>query len=200
MTIGSELDAALAGLQAPPSPPVDLTPFQAEIDALRASVALLQAAPPVDLAPIDAQIADLMTRMLAAETALAAPLPVPGIADFLSLISQLTADVKTLDPTTLATLIANVQALMLALQPPIVTPAPDDPPVWKAVPTVTFSQGIPGSFPLKNFVSDPNGDPLTIDTTTLPAGCTFDGANINYDGVGLVSKAAVTATADDGRP
>ena len=78
-------------------------------------------------------------------------------------------------------------------------------PVWVNIPTVAFTQGVASSFSLASFVSDANGDALTItmNAVTLPAGVTFDaaGKRLVYNGIGAVaSVGGVRMTANDGRP
>lgn len=78
-------------------------------------------------------------------------------------------------------------------------------PVWVNIPTVAFTQGVASSFSLASFVSDANGDALTItmNAVTLPAGVTFDaaGQRLVYNGTGAVaSVGGVRMTANDGRP
>jgi len=86
-------------------------------------------------------------------------------------------------------------------------PATNLPPVWQTVPSVTFTQGVASSVSIAGYVSDPNGDPLTIalqpNDPALPAGVTYDaiGKRFVYDGVGAVgSTSGHILTADDGRP
>lgn len=88
---------------------------------------------------------------------------------------------------------------------PAPAPGANVAPVWAAVPTVTFTQGVASSFPLASFVSDPNGDALTLSMNAigLPAGVTFDAANkrLVYNGIGgAATVGGVQMTADDGRP
>lgn len=78
-------------------------------------------------------------------------------------------------------------------------------PVWSSVPTVSFTQGVASTFSVAAFVSDPNGDALTLtrNAVALPVGVTFDAANKRfvYDGIGaLGSTNNVVLTADDGKP
>jgi hypothetical protein len=85
------------------------------------------------------------------------------------------------------------------------TPAVNLPPVWQTVPTITFTQGIRSTFSISGFVSDPNGDPLTItkNSAALPPGVTYDSANKQfvYDGVGTAaSTSGHVLTASDGKP
>lgn len=84
-------------------------------------------------------------------------------------------------------------------------PATNVAPVWVTIPTVQFTRGVASSFSLASFVSDANGDALTItmNAVTLPAGVTFDaaGKRLVYDGNGaLASIGGVRMTANDGRP
>jgi hypothetical protein len=79
-------------------------------------------------------------------------------------------------------------------------------PVWQGVPTITFTQGIASSISVAAYVSDPNGDALTINMTSagpLPAGVTYDAGSKSfvYDGAGAVSiTSGNVLTADDGKP
>jgi len=77
-------------------------------------------------------------------------------------------------------------------------------PVWQTVPTMTFTQGIASNISIAGYVSDPDGDALTISVNgLLPAGVTFDAANKRfvYDGVGAIGNTSgIVLTADDGRP
>jgi hypothetical protein len=73
------------------------------------------------------------------------------------------------------------------------------------MPTVQFTQGVASTFSVASFVSDPNGDALTLtrNAVALPVGVTFDAANKRfvYDGIGaLGSTNNVVLTADDGKP
>jgi len=84
--------------------------------------------------------------------------------------------------------------------PPVVNQAP----IWQTVPTIMFTQGVQGNISIASFVSDLNGDILTIAMTagTLPSGVTFDAANKRfvYDGVGAVaSSSGIVLTANDGK-
>src|SRR4029077_9035752 len=88
---------------------------------------------------------------------------------------------------------------------PTPTPGVNVAPVWTTVPTVGFTQGVASSFSLASFVSDPNGDALTLsmNAVTLPAGGTFDaaGKRLVYNGIGnAASVNGAQLTADDGRP
>lgn len=74
------------------------------------------------------------------------------------------------------------------------TPAPSAPtqttqnsgPVWQTSPTIEFVEGVPAVVSVRDFVRDPDSDPLVI---TLQAGALIPGltwnpnnATINYDG------------------
>jgi hypothetical protein len=72
------------------------------------------------------------------------------------------------------------------------------------VATIQFTQGVASSVSIAAYVSDPNGDALTItkNAVALPAGVTFDaaGKRFVYDGVGaLGSTSGHVLTADDGK-
>jgi hypothetical protein len=88
---------------------------------------------------------------------------------------------------------------------PGVNPASNLPPVWQMVATIQFTQGVASSVSIAAYVSDPNGDALTItkNTAALPAGVTYDaaGKRFAYDGVGAVgSTGGHVLTANDGKP
>jgi len=80
------------------------------------------------------------------------------------------------------------------------------PPVWQGVPTITFTQGVASSVSIASYVTDPNGDPLTITLSPpalLPPGVTYDAGNKRfvYDGVGAVGLTSGNVLiADDGKP
>jgi hypothetical protein len=87
---------------------------------------------------------------------------------------------------------------------PGTNPASNLPPVWQTVPTVSFTQGVASSVSIAAYVSDPNGDALTIakNAVALPAGVTYDaaGKRFVYDGNGAVgSTSGHVLTADDGK-
>lgn len=88
--------------------------------------------------------------------------------------------------------------------PPPPPPGANRPPVWLTVPSITFAQGVASSVSIAAYVTDPDGDPLTINMTagTLPPGVFYDQPNKRfvYDGKGVVaSTSGVVLTADDGR-
>ncbi len=85
------------------------------------------------------------------------------------------------------------------------SPVANLPPAWQTVPTIAFTQGVASGVSIAAYVSDPNGDALTItkNNVLLPAGVTYDQANKRfvYDGVGAVgSTGGHVLTANDGRP
>jgi FtsZ-binding cell division protein ZapB len=79
------------------------------------------------------------------------------------------------------------------------------PPVWKIVPTITFTFGAPGFVDLNQYVSDPDADKMTFAANSIlwPPGVTFDPIllRVVYDGVGALSSSpGHVITANDGRP
>ena len=78
-------------------------------------------------------------------------------------------------------------------------------PAWRTVPTIAFAQGVAASVSIAAYVTDSNGDALTItrNSAALPPGVTYDAGNrrFDYDGVGAVGNTSGSVlTADDGRP
>jgi hypothetical protein len=76
-------------------------------------------------------------------------------------------------------------------------------PVWSAVPTIAFVQGVAASISIASYVSDPDGDVLTFmkNGVALPPGVTFDaaGKQFVYDGIGsIASTSGHVLTAEDG--
>lgn len=111
------------------------------------------------------------------------------------------------EPTDLTPLQAQIDALdaRLKVLEAVPAPIPNRPLVWQPIPTITFTQGVAGSFPIGNLASDPDGNPLTItkNSASLPPGITFDspGKRFVYDGVGAAgSVPGQVLIADDGRP
>ena len=81
-------------------------------------------------------------------------------------------------------------------------PGPGD-PVWTMVPPIQFTEGVAASVSIATFVSDPNGDPLTItkNDMALPPGVTYDatGQRFVYDGIGAAAYTdGHVLSADDG--
>lgn len=94
--------------------------------------------------------------------------------------------------------------------PPPAPPPPGNPPganqapVWQTISTIAFTQGVAATFSIAGFVSDADGDTLTIlkNSASLPPGVTYDAANKRfvYDGVGAVgSTSGHVLTANDGK-
>jgi hypothetical protein len=97
-------------------------------------------------------------------------------------------------------------------------PAPSQPsttpmnsgPVWQSAPTIEFVEGVPAVVSVREFVRDPDSDPLVI---ALKSGALIPGivwdptkATISYDGRPLgaqpdtpVVVTGITFTADDGK-
>lgn len=77
-------------------------------------------------------------------------------------------------------------------------------PIWKTVPTIAFVQGAPSSISISDFVTDPDGDAVTIskNAVSLPPGVTYDAPRKRfiYDGVGAAtSTSGHVLMAEDGR-
>ena len=89
-------------------------------------------------------------------------------------------------------------------------PAGNGTPVWQASPAIEFVEGIPATVSVRQFVQDPDQDPLVIQLKTgafLP-GITWNPSNatIAYDGRPLGAKpqepvvlSGITFSADDGQ-
>jgi hypothetical protein len=69
-----------------------------------------------------------------------------------------------------------------------VTPAPA--PIWLSIPTIAFTQGVPSSFSVTDYITVANvaAYTLTLNASPLPAGVTFNSAtrSFDYDGRGGV--------------
>jgi hypothetical protein len=83
-------------------------------------------------------------------------------------------------------------------------PSANRAPIWTTVPPLTFIQGIASSISIAAYVTDPDGDALSVmlDDTPLPPGVTYDAAGLRfvYDGIGAIaSTEGHVLTADDGR-
>lgn len=77
-------------------------------------------------------------------------------------------------------------------------------PVWQPLATITFTEGVASIVSVASYVTDANGDALTLtrNSVALPAGVTFDAANKRfvYDGLGAVATTTGhVLTADDGQ-
>jgi hypothetical protein len=102
-----------------------------------------------------------------------------------------------------------------ALEPTPTTPSPtatpaNSGPVWEPAPTIEFVEGAPAVVSVRQFVEDPNNDPLVISLKSgaLIPGITWNPTNstIAYDGRPLGAKnetpvvvSGVTFSADDGK-
>jgi hypothetical protein len=84
-------------------------------------------------------------------------------------------------------------------------------PVWQTNVTFEFESGTPKSYDIHAFVTDPDGDPLTLSIVTAPElpGFSFNPANglLVYDGTPItfpqgedIAIATATFAADDGKP
>ena len=78
-------------------------------------------------------------------------------------------------------------------------------PAWSPIPDLVFAVGIASSISIADYVSDADGDALTVSLSAgnLPTGVTYDPASkrLVYNGSGpLGSSAGVVLTADDGKP
>jgi hypothetical protein len=68
--------------------------------------------------------------------------------------------------------------------------APSAAPVWLSIPTIAFTQGVPSSFSVADYITVANvaAYTLTLNGNALPAGVTFNAAtrSFDYDGRGAV--------------
>ena len=66
------------------------------------------------------------------------------------------------------------------------------PPVWTAVPTLTFTQGVASTISISKYVKSSNGGPLAIalNGIALPPGVTYNARTLSfvYDGIGAVGS------------
>ncbi|MDB5934849.1 MAG: hypothetical protein JWQ01_2193 [Massilia sp.] len=73
---------------------------------------------------------------------------------------------------------------------PVPAPAPAA-PVWLSIPTIAFTQGVPSSFSVADYISAANAAAftLTLNASPLPAGVTFNSTTraFDYDGRGAVA-------------
>lgn len=90
-------------------------------------------------------------------------------------------------------------------------PAANVGPVWQPAPTIEFVEGVPSQISMRQFVQDPNNDPLVISmqSGSLPPGIMWNPntATLEYDGrpLGATANAPTVVSglvfvADDGRP
>ena len=72
-------------------------------------------------------------------------------------------------------------------------------PVWSKIPTQAWIVGVPVYIDLKDYVTDPDGDALTISLDkALPEGVTLNGSVISGTPTEVTASAPYVATADDG--
>ncbi|KQW90251.1 hypothetical protein ASC94_21245 [Massilia sp. Root418] len=66
------------------------------------------------------------------------------------------------------------------------------PPVWTAVPTLTFTQGVASTISISKYVKSASGGPLAIalNNIALPPGVTYNARTLSfvYDGIGAVGS------------
>jgi hypothetical protein len=89
-----------------------------------------------------------------------------------------------------------------AVTPPVVAQpvAPAPAPVWLSIPTIAFTQGVPSSFSVADFITVSNvaAYTLTLNASPLPAGVTFNSATRSFDydgrgGIGITDGHVLTA-------
>lgn len=74
-------------------------------------------------------------------------------------------------------------------------------PVWSVIPNQIWQIGQPVFLDLADYVTDPDGDPLTFTLDLpLPEGVTLNGSVISGTPVAESPTLVVSATADDGSP
>lgn len=111
-------------------------------------------------------------------------------------------------PATLTTPPAPAEAAGVPAEP--IRPGENTGPVWDPAPTVQFVEGVPAVISVRQFVRDPELDPLVIQlrSGTLLPGIMWNAADgsIHYDGRPLGARpdqpvviSGVTFSADDGR-
>lgn len=100
-----------------------------------------------------------------------------------------------------------------AIEPPTAAPTQarlNRGPVWQSSPTIEFVEGVPAVVSVRQFVQDPDGDPVVITMTSgrLLPGITWNPSNatLGYDGRPLGAKPGapvvvpgITFSADDRR-
>ena len=102
-------------------------------------------------------------------------------------------------------ILAPTSQTSTANPPPGPTSTTNLPPVWQTMATIAFTQGIASSVSIAAYVSDADGDAITItkNSAALPAGVVYEAPNKRfvYDGVGAVaSTSGHVLTANDGQP
>jgi hypothetical protein len=77
-----------------------------------------------------------------------------------------------------------------APDPAVVAPPGVAAPVWGDIPAITFTQGVPSSFSIADYITvqDTTALTLTLNANPLPAGVTFNASTLSfdYDGSGAV--------------
>src|SRR5258706_14301095 len=88
--------------------------------------------------------------------------------------------------------------------PPPPPPPGNRAPVWQTVPTITFTQGVASSISIAGYVSDPDGDALTIRMNgSLPSRAACDAAgnrSVFYAAEPVTTISGGDLVADDDRP
>jgi hypothetical protein len=73
---------------------------------------------------------------------------------------------------------------------PAPAPAPaNPPPVWSAIPPITFTEGVAATISIAGYVTDNNALTISKNAAALPPGVRFDAASKSfiYDGIGRAS-------------
>lgn len=128
------------------------------------------------------------------------------------------ADATSASNAPTAASVASAEAAAAGYGPAPTPSAPHSPtqarqnggPVWQPSPTIEFVEGVPAVVSVRDFVRDPDSDPLviTLQAGTLIPGLTWNPnhATIAYDGRPLgatdtapVFVAGIVFSADDGR-
>ena len=72
-------------------------------------------------------------------------------------------------------------------------------PLWSRIPAQAWTVGVPVYIDLQDYVTDPDGDTLTILLDkALPEGVTLDGSVISGTPTAATASTTYVATADDG--
>ncbi|MES9991790.1 MAG: hypothetical protein ABW098_07545 [Candidatus Thiodiazotropha sp.] len=75
----------------------------------------------------------------------------------------------------------------------------NEPPVWSTIPAQTWTVGVPVYLDLNDYVTDADGDALTITLDkALPDGVSLNGTIISGTPTAATDLASYAATADDG--
>src|SRR5262245_55767924 len=175
----------------PPSAPMLITQSSAPTPSAPAESAALPSAPAESAPPPSAP----------ASSGLAATTPAS------SALPSTTAPSATLAPTT------SPPSALTGQAPPPAPPAgsPNHAPIWESSLLIDFVEGVPAVISVREFVRDPDSDPLVI---TLKSGALLPGMTWNptdytivYDGRPMgasdgapIEVTGLVFTADDGRP